>query len=277
MFDKNFKKLIPLFPKNIGVITSPSGAVIMDIIDRVESRFPSSIKLYPVSVQGANAVKEIVSGIKFFSENPVDVLIIARGGGGTEDLMPFNDEELVREVFKCKIPIISAIGHETDFTLLDFVADIRAATPTAAAELAVQEIKSLKEKINFIEKNLKQIVYNFIINNKKFLKNINTIFNIKSLSKLILNHNKNLSILIKSMNSNYGLLLKLKNANLIRLNSIIKNLDVKNVLKRCFALIKDQNKKFVKNTNILKKNKNFYIEFYEEEITAEIKLKNERS
>ena len=109
-----------------------------------------------------------MKGLKFFENNKVDTLIIARGGGGIEDLMPFNDENLVREVYKFKTPIISAIGHETDFTLLDFVADLRAATPTAAAEHAVPELKNVFEKKSFLEKSLKQNISNFINNNLEF-------------------------------------------------------------------------------------------------------------
>ena len=131
LFDKKHKKNLPFLPESIGVITSPTGAVIMDIIDRIHARYPTNIKLYPVSVQGINASKEIMAGLDYFEKKTVDVVIIARGGGGVEDFMPFNEEHLVRKVFSYKIPIVSAIGHETDFTLLDFVADIRAATQTA--------------------------------------------------------------------------------------------------------------------------------------------------
>jgi exodeoxyribonuclease VII large subunit len=277
LFDDQNKKSIPAFPKNIGVITSPAGAVIMDIIDRIEARFPTNIKLYPVSVQGAHAVNEVIAGLKFFESNKVDTLIIARGGGGIEDLMPFNDENLIREVYKFKTPIISAIGHETDFTLLDFVADLRAATPTAAAEQAVPELKNLLEKTSFLEKSLKQIISNFINNHLRILKNMNSIFNPKVLRKIIHDNKKNLSLVMKSIDFNSKSFLKMKYIELRRLGSLVSTLNIDDILKRGFALIRDKNMKIIKNSKTLKKNKNINIKFFDDALFAEIKIKNERS
>jgi len=275
LFDDQNKKSIPAFPKNIGVITSPAGAVIMDIIDRIEARFPTNIKLYPVSVQGANVVNEVIAGLKFFENNQVDTLIIARGGGGIEDLMPFNDENLIREVHKFKTPIISAIGHETDFTLLDFVADLRAATPTAAAEQAVPELKNLLEKNNFFEKSLKQIISNFINNNLRILKNMNSIFNPRVLIKIIDDNKKNLSLIMKSINFNSKSLIKMKYIELKRLGSLVSTLNIDDILKRGFVLIRDKNMKIIKNSKTLKKNKSINIKFFDDDLFAEIKMKNE--
>ncbi|MEC9459334.1 MAG: exodeoxyribonuclease VII large subunit [Pseudomonadota bacterium] len=149
LFNEEYKKEIPFLPKNIGVITSPSGAVIKDIIHRVKDRFPTQITIWPVRVQGESSAEEIIDAIEGFhllpqSEIPSpDVIIIARGGGSIEDLWGFNDEKLVRKVFSSKIPIISAVGHETDTTLIDLVADLRAPTPTAAAEMAIPVRKEL--------------------------------------------------------------------------------------------------------------------------------------
>lgn len=147
-FDAEHKKSLPFLPKIIGVITSPTGAVIEDIVNRITARFPTHLLVYPVVVQGKNAALEVISGIKYFNHNKEelkpDVIIIARGGGSFEDLLPFNDEDLVKVVFNSKIPIISAVGHETDTTLIDYVADVRAPTPTAAAEIAVPVLKDLQ-------------------------------------------------------------------------------------------------------------------------------------
>ena len=141
LFDPERKQYIPEFPARIGVITSPSGAVIRDIIHRISDRFPLSILLWPVPVQGekaANAVIQAINGMNTLGHDlRPDVLIVARGGGSLEDLMPFQEEEVVRAVAASDIPIISAIGHETDTTLIDYAADLRAPTPTAAAEMAV--------------------------------------------------------------------------------------------------------------------------------------------
>ena len=149
-FDNKNKKLIPKFPSRIGVITSETGAVIKDIIHRVSERFPLELLLYPANVQGEKSLKDLIDGINYFNNtlSTPNLIIIARGGGSLEDLMSFNEEELVKKISESKIPIISAVGHETDFTLCDLVADLRAPTPTAAAEIAVPERKDLFFKIN---------------------------------------------------------------------------------------------------------------------------------
>ena len=143
LFEASRKKKLPFLPDVIGVVTSPTGAVIRDIMHRLEARFPRRVLLWPVSVQGERAAGEIAAAIRGFAKFPLaglprpDVLIVARGGGSVEDLMAFNEEAVVRAVAECDIPVISAVGHETDTTLIDFAADMRAPTPTAAAELAV--------------------------------------------------------------------------------------------------------------------------------------------
>ncbi len=140
LFDEDKKQPIPKNVKRIGVVSSEMGAVIQDIINVTTRRNKSvDIVLYPARVQGEGADKDVIDGIRFFDNYDVDVIIVARGGGSFEDLMPFNSEELARAVFDCKKPIISAVGHETDFTIIDFVSDLRAPTPSAAAELVVTE------------------------------------------------------------------------------------------------------------------------------------------
>ena len=168
LFDDNFKKQIPFLPKRIGVITSPTGAVIRDILHRIEDRFPVNITVWPVKVQGDSSPEEIIDAIEGFHlldqsnlEKP-DVIIIARGGGSVEDLWGFNDEALVRKVFDSKIPIISAIGHETDTTLIDLVADLRAPTPTAAAEMAVPVRKILITSVEDSYERIKNYINNKI-------------------------------------------------------------------------------------------------------------------
>lgn len=156
-FDINHKIKMPLFPKEIGVLTSNTGSVIKDIINVSTRRNPNvHIKLLPVPVQGVGAAEKIAEGIKIMNEKKlVDVLILARGGGSLEDLWPFNEEIVADAIYNSEIPIISAVGHETDFTISDFTADLRAPTPSAAAELAVPNIIELKEKINISEKRMR--------------------------------------------------------------------------------------------------------------------------
>ncbi len=158
LFDKTFKKSLPAFPRRMGIVTSPTGAVIQDMIRVFERRYPClEILLSPALVQGETAAVSVLKALRKLEEQPdLDVIIIARGGGSVEDLWGFNDESLARAVFACHVPVVSAIGHETDFTILDFVADVRAATPTAAAELTTpdrNELLSLLDgtRIYFLE------------------------------------------------------------------------------------------------------------------------------
>lgn len=156
LFDKTHKKPIPFMPKVIGVLSSNTGAVIRDIINVSTRRNPNVyIRLFPVPVQGQGASEKIAKAIEIMNEKQeADVLIIARGGGSLEDLWPFNEEIVARAIYNSNIPIISAVGHETDFTIADFVADLRAPTPSAAAELAVPDIKEIKLKIKTNENRL---------------------------------------------------------------------------------------------------------------------------
>ena len=156
-FDEEHKKRIPQMPKIIGVLTSQTGSVIRDIINVSTRRNPNvNIRLFPVPVQGEGAAEKIAEGIKFMNENKLaDVLILARGGGSLEDLWPFNEEIVAYAIYNSEIPIISAVGHETDFSISDFVADLRAPTPSAAAELAVPDIYEVKQKINTYQNRLR--------------------------------------------------------------------------------------------------------------------------
>ena len=156
-FAEEHKQKIPQMPKVIGVLTSQTGSVIRDIINVSTRRNPNvNIRLFPVPVQGEGAAEKIAYGIKFMNKNKLaDVLILARGGGSLEDLWPFNEEIVAHAIYNSEIPIISAVGHETDFSISDFVADLRAPTPSAAAELAVPDIYEVKQKINTYQNRLR--------------------------------------------------------------------------------------------------------------------------
>ena len=157
LFDQSHKQKIPMMPKVIGVLTSQTGSVIRDIINVSTRRNPNVyIRLLPVPVQGEGAAEKIAEGINYMNQNQLaDVIILARGGGSLEDLWPFNEEIVAYSIYESKIPIISAVGHETDFSISDFVADLRAPTPSAAAELAVPDIYEVKQKINTYQNRLK--------------------------------------------------------------------------------------------------------------------------
>ena len=173
LFDQELKKPIPYLPKIIGVITSPSGAVIKDILHRLSDRFPSHVYLWPVAVQGEDSAHQISNAIDKFNQltddtniRKPDLLIVARGGGSLEDLWSFNEEIVVRSVYKSSIPVISAVGHETDTTLIDFVSDLRAPTPTAAAEKAVPVRDELISRIDELNLRIKSSFNNNLYSNK---------------------------------------------------------------------------------------------------------------
>lgn len=176
LFDVSRKKKLPYLPGRIGVITSITGSVIKDIMNVLGRRFSNlEIKIYPVQVQGEAAAPQIARAIKKLNETDcVDVIIIARGGGSLEDLWPFNEEIVARSIAESNLPIISAVGHETDFTISDFVSDVRAPTPSAAAELIVPEKIMLKSRLDELKNRLINSVYNFLAHKKSKLEKINS-------------------------------------------------------------------------------------------------------
>ena len=200
-FDEEKKKPLPYLPTRIGIITSPTGSVIYDIINRVTDRFPMPLDVWPVAVQGNEAVSSISKAILGFNKMTIDkpdVIIIARGGGSTEDLMAFNDEYLATKVFESKIPIVSAIGHETDNTIIDLVADLRAATPTAAAEKIVPikyEINDKIKNLNFQLDNKLKFKVNLIKDNYLYLKKL-----IKAPNFIVSIYNEKISTVSKKIN-----------------------------------------------------------------------------
>ena len=172
LFDEAHKKRLPRIPSRIGIVTSPTGAAIQDMLNILGRRFPQAeVYIYPAQVQGADAAPQLVEGLKYFnSTQSVDVIIIGRGGGSAEDLWAFNDERLAYEVFKSRIPVISAVGHESDFTICDFVADKRAPTPSAAAELAVPDVADIKTSLASVKTRMSAVLLNRINNYRKNLK-----------------------------------------------------------------------------------------------------------
>ena len=270
-FNEEHKKPIPFIPNKIGIITSPTGAVIMDIINRVQDRYPTHLLIYPISVQGNKSAGEIIEGIEFFNKKiNVDTIIIARGGGGVEDLLSFNDENVVKAAFASKIPIISAIGHETDFTLLDFVADYRASTPTAAAERAVPEKNNLIEKIFALHKQLISSFNLFLKVKDKNIYQLAKSLNINNLKNFIREKKDK----IKSYEKSLANLLKDKfkyfQLNLNNIFSRLNSLDTNKILKRGFSIIRDINNNVIYKKNHTHKNDDIIIELSDGKIKAKI-------
>ncbi len=231
IFDDKYKKQIPFLPNKVGVITSPTGSVIHDIINRINERFPVPIDLWPVSVQGTESAQTIIRAIKGFNDvsyfNKPDVIIIARGGGSVEDLMTFNDEELVMSVFESKIPIVSAIGHETDTTIIDYVSDHRAPTPTAAAEKIVPVRDELLHKINFCSERFLNSMKRIMVLKANLISNLSKLIREP---RLILDSYKGRFLTIsKDLYNSYSILKEQKINNLEKLYS--KLISPENILK----------------------------------------------
>ena len=288
LFEEQNKKSLPKYPETIGIVTSPTGAVIKDILHRLDERFPCNVVLWPVPVQGQDAAQLISDAVDGFNNlsskdevNIPNLIIIARGGGSIEDLWPFNEEIVIRSVFKSNIPIVSAIGHETDTTLIDFVSDLRAPTPTAAAEISTPDkeelLRDINEKhnrlnysINLYLDNLKD---NFIsikdklpVSLKLFLNNLTSYF--QNISQLL--HFRVLGEQLKSSKveliSLEESLLKAKNILVERLQKeldnksmLLESLSYKSVLKRGYSVTRSSNK-IIKSKQDLKDESELIIE-----------------
>ncbi len=250
-FNVEHKKPIPRFPKTVGVITSPTGAVIRDIINTIRRRYPFiKLILYPALVQGAEAKESIVAQInKANLDGLVDVLIVGRGGGSLEDLWAFNEKIVADAIYNSRIPIISAVGHETDFTIADFVADLRAATPTAAAELATPSVIELTKQVNYLNNNLNILIKDYFRNKRLVLANLERVLEqnnpqekLKDKRKVLTLNYNNLNFLMKHQLENQ------KNK-LILLTRTLNNLSPLVVMNRGYSMTLSDGKalKSVKN------------------------------
>lgn len=257
-FKVEHKKEIPKYPKAIGAVTSPTGAAIRDIINTIERRYPlAKLYLYPALVQGENAKYSITKQIeKANKDNLVDVLIVGRGGGSIEDLWAFNEEIVALAIYDSKIPIISAVGHETDFTISDFVSDLRAPTPTGAAELATPNIKTLLEIVNHYLNNLNRNIINILEVKKNSLLHLEERFMNQKPTKKIADINKRLEKNFYDLARNYKLILDYKK-HLIDLNvSLLKRVDLNLILESKLKSLNSFKEDLTNSFSLLLKNKN---------------------
>lgn len=206
LFDEERKKPIPRYPEKIGIITSPTGAAIQDIFNVSGRRWPlAKLILYPVQVQGDEAPSQICKGIKYFDiTKSCDVLIVGRGGGSIEDLWAFNDEKVARAIAECSIPIISAVGHETDFTIADFVADFRAPTPSAAAELASPDKDEILGSISNLTEKIKTLAQNKLLTEMQRLDTIASLPAFLNPINIVIPYRERLDEAFKNINSSVG-------------------------------------------------------------------------
>ena len=277
IFDEKYKRALPKFPKRIGIITARTGAAVRDIINVIQRRNKSlDIILYPAKVQGENAADSIIEGIRYFNnEKSVDVIILGRGGGSIEELWAFNNRDLAYEIFNSRIPTVSAVGHEVDFTISDFVSDMRAPTPSAAGELVSP---SLQEMINDL------------LNKKEFLH--------RAVDRRFLNSKRDVDLLHKGLKGNnpkHIIEKRIKEVNsleeklnflgkrkidkakdeLIALNSILQTLNPLNTLGRGYSVIMDKEDKVINEVSELKKNDMVKVIMKDGSVNIDIKIINE--
>lgn len=241
LFDELHKKPIPFLPGRVGVITSKTGAVVQDIINVTTRRYGKmNLLVYPASVQGANVAETVIAGIKTFNKlDNVDVIIIARGGGSFEDLFGFNDERLAREIYNSEIPIISAVGHETDFTICDFVSDLRAPTPSAAAELVYPQMSDLLVKIENYKHRSKKAILNYLDRKKEYVRRLKSSKLEKVPLDMINNYRLKIDSLLKNNENKLHLMLEKNKSKYLQLVSKIDALSPLKTLTRGYIVAQD--------------------------------------
>lgn len=253
LFEEAHKKKIPFMPKTIGVLTSNTGAVIRDIINVSTRRNPGvHIRLYPVPVQGPGAAEKIAEGIKFMNENKLaDVLIIGRGGGSLEDLWPFNEEIVARAIYDSELPIISAVGHETDFTIADFVADLRAPTPSAAAELAVANVDDVRETLKLYNNRYKVALKKKIELMRLSYEKCMARPAYKNPTQKINEQYMVIDMKVKALQNNMMLKLKEAKTSFVKETAKLDSLSPLKTLTRGYSIVTEQDGKIIKSVNDL--------------------------
>lgn len=243
LFDNEHKKRIPEIPEKIGVISSPTGAAVQDVLNVLNRRFPvAEIVFAGVQVQGDSAAPTIIEAIKKLNNTDVDVIIIARGGGSTEDLWPFNDEKLAYAIYDSQIPIISGVGHETDFTICDFVADLRAPTPSVAAELCVPDIREQKYYVSSLQNALNNAIENDIKEKQYNLEQLTKSSVLKNPEKIIENCELYLDTLTTRINMNFKNIFTKYSSDFSAICSKLDSLSPLKVLARGYSIVKkDEN------------------------------------
>ncbi|NLL30420.1 MAG: exodeoxyribonuclease VII large subunit [Clostridiales bacterium] len=267
-FSEENKKAIPIMPKKIGIVTSETGAVIRDIINVTRRRNSLvDIVLYPALVQGEGAYKTIISGIEYFNKNKnVDVIIIGRGGGSIEDLWNFNEEELAKTIFKSKIPIISAVGHEVDFTISDFVSDVRASTPSQAAEIAVPLEEEIFTEINNYKDRINEIIDRKFLYEREKLLNYKKFLSLNNPEIIISNSYLDLDRLKDSLNKIIENKIDKEKMKLKSLSDILQAHNPINVLNKGYTIIKDNNHNIISSKEEINKLEEINIVFKDGEI-----------
>ena len=273
LFSELHKKPLPPYPEKVGVITSPTGAAVRDIINVLGRRFSyAEIVFCPVLVQGDGAHLQLTDAVNLFnSERAADVIIIGRGGGSIEDLWEFNDEGLARAVYNSEIPVISAVGHETDFTICDFVADMRAPTPSAAAELAGPDANELQYALSALKNRMFLNVSSGIADRRSRLEYLTSKGVLKSPDEMLSNRSQRLDTAFSKMLSSYENRIGGKKVEFISAATALSKLDPMSVLMRGFAFVSDKNGKNVYSSQALEKGDKINVRFHDGSAVCEVK------
>ncbi len=255
LFDEGFKKQIVRYPRRIGIITSPEAAAVADMKNIITRRYPlCEIHIYPALVQGKGAPRELCQGIVHFDKDEMcDTIIIGRGGGSIEDLWAFNDEILARTIFACKTPVISAVGHETDFTICDFVSDLRAPTPSAAAELAVPDILQLKAYVSGLSQGIDVSIKQIINNKKMLLSRLAEKPSLKNPMFFVDSRNELLLKLGLTMDKSINRLMDIKKRDMSLVSARLSALNPMEVLSRGYSAVFDNQNNVVSSVKQIKK------------------------
>ncbi len=274
LFDENLKKPIPYLPRRIGVITSSEGAVIRDIINVTKRRFKGTeIVLFPSNVQGDSAEAELISGIEYFNSNggkPVDVIIIGRGGGSIEDLFVFNSEKLARAIRRSNVPIISAVGHETDYTICDLASDLRAPTPSAAAELAVPDENEIRERIRRDRARLDELVRRKITDHRDRLAQLSSDRRLTSPFAYLDDKRMELSSLADKLEKAGEDIISAKREKLSHISSMLSAVSPLNIIARGYCAVFDENGELINSIDKLSVGEKFHIRASDGEIGGEV-------
>ncbi len=272
LFDAARKKPLPRLPGKVGLVTSPTGAAIQDFLTTLERRFPCvSVLLYPVAVQGGEAAGQIINALQTLdSLGDIDVLVLTRGGGSLEELWPFNDERLARVIAELNTPVISAVGHETDFTIADFVADLRASTPTAAAELMAPEQKELLRYLSMQEQRLLNIWHGFKREKRMILKTFSGAVSLKYPREKINQGYQRVDELGQRLAQNIQYHLKFKKTALSHIEEKIQALNPRHIMERGFALISDGQNMPVSSINSLQEGQDIHVTFHDGEAGCQV-------
>ena len=262
LFDEEYKKKIPFFPSTIGVVTSRTGAVIHDILNVTRRRNTSiDVRLFPVPVQGDDAAPKIAEAIEEFNKrNNVDVIIVGRGGGSLEDLWAFNEEIVVRAIFNSKIPIIAAVGHDTDITLTNFVADRVAPTPSAAAEIAVPKLSDISERLILLKRNFERHLESILASKRIKLHNLELKIQNNSPMSIVVNKRIRFDNIVNTLNMNILRVLENKKNMFEKNVTRLELLNPLKILSRGYSVTKKDNK-MIKSKKDLKKGDNIEIIF----------------